>query len=179
MRLSALFTALVCASALAIARAQTPNEPPLSCVADLALLERKMHLDYAGYTLELRGQRLRDFAAMKAAVQSRAESARGDACFFVLRDFVDWFDDPHLFVFESGNIDPAETARRAAAVSHHSLSEATFRAALARRGVSHDPIEGIWYDRGLRVAVIPDSARRPDGYLAIVLTGDTSIWTPG
>jgi len=178
MRLSALLATVLCACGVTTAAAQPSNEPP-SCASDLALLERKMHLDYAGYTLELRGQRLRDFAAMKFAAQLRADTARGDACFFVLRDFVNWFDDPHLFLFESANIDTAETTRRAAAVAHHAVSESALRTALLRRGTTHDAIEGIWYDRGLRVAVIPDSSRLPNGYLAVVLTADTSIWTPG
>ena len=184
MRPSLLVAAILCllSGSAAFVRhhpAARPVSPPgdstLSCSTDLALLERKMVLDYAGYALELRGQRLRDFAAMKAAAQLRADSARGDACFFVLRDFVDWFDDPHLFLFEPTGLDTAETTRRAARVQRVAASEAALRGALGHR----DPIQGIWYDRGLRVAVVPDSARRPDGYLAVVLAGDTSLWTPG
>ncbi len=151
----------------------------LSCAADLSLLERKMHLDYAGYAMELRGQRLRDFAAMKAAAQIRADSTRGDACYFVLRNFVDWFDDPHLFLYERAAIDSAETRRRAAAVERRSISEREARAYFRNRGARLDPIEGIWYDRGLRVAIVPDSSRRPNGYVAVVLTGDTSSWPAG
>jgi len=151
----------------------------LSCAADLSLLERKMHVDYAGYAMELRGQRLRDFAAMKAATQLRADTTRGDACYFVLRDFVEWFDDPHLFLYERAAIDSAETRRRAAAVERRSISESDARRYFQTRGARLDPIEGIWYDRGLRVAIVPDSSRLPNGYLAIVLVGDTSSWPAG
>ena len=151
----------------------------LSCATDLSLLERKMHLDYAGYTMELRGQHLRDFAAMKAAAQARADSTRGDACYFVLRDFVDWFDDPHLFLYERAAIDSAETARRAGRVERHAISEPDARRYFRSRGARLDLIEGIWYDRGLRVAIIPDSGRLPNGYVAVVLTGDTSSWPAG
>lgn len=156
-----------------------PADSAPSCATDLSLLERKMHLDYAGYTLELRGQRLRDFASMKAAAQTRADSTRGDACYFVLRDFVDWFDDPHLLVYQDSPIDSAETARRAATVERRAISEAAARAYFQRRRARLDPIEGIWYDRGLRVAILPDSARLPNGYVAVVLTGDTAIWPAG
>src|SRR5690349_21765637 len=130
-----------------------------SCATTLALLERKMVLDYAGYTLELRGARLRQFATMKAAIQLRADRARGDECYFVLRDFVDWFDDPHLFVFQSARLDTAETRRRAAAIDRRDVTEASARAYYGSRGPRLDPIEGIWYDRGLRLAIVPDSAR--------------------
>ena len=176
-RLHSLAFAGVLASTHSPMRA--PADTSLSCATELSLLERKMQLDYAGYTLELRGQRLRDFAAMKAAAQVRADAARGDACYFVLRDFVAWFDDPHLFLYERAAIDSGESARRAAAVDRHSLSEEAARAYFRSRGARLDPIEGIWYDRGLRVAVVPDSARLPNGYLAIVLAGDTSVWPPG
>jgi hypothetical protein len=147
-----------------------------SCATDLALLERKLHLDYAGYTLELRGARLRAFAAMKAAAQLRADTTRGDACFFVLRDFVNWFDDPHLFVYERAALDSAETTRRAAHVARMAVSEPQLRAYFQRRGGSLDPIEGIWYDNGLRVAILPDSAHLPNGFVAIVLSSDTASW---
>jgi hypothetical protein len=151
----------------------------LSCAEDLSLLERKMQLDYAGYALELHGQRLRDFTAMKTAAQLRAYTTRGNACYFVLRDFVDWFDDPHLFLYERAAIDSAETRRRAAAVERRSISEADARRYFQSRGARLDPIEGIWYDRGLRVAIVPDSAHLPNGYLAVILAGDTSSWPVG
>ena len=152
----------------------------LSCAGDLALLERKMHLDYGGYTLELRGDRLRDFAAMKARLQQRADRAVGDdACYEVLRDFVDWFDDPHLFVYQNTAVDSAETARRAAAVEYRSIDERTVRTYYQRHQSSLDPVEGIWYDRGLRVAILHDSARGPNEFVAVMLASDTALWRPG
>jgi Peptidase family S41 len=179
-QLSRLYT-LALTTLIAFARSPIfgQSEPSLSCAADLSLLERTMHLDYAGYTMELRGQRLRDFAAMKATAQVRADSTRGDSCYDVLRDFVEWFDDPHLFLYERARIDTAETARRAASVERRPISESSARTYFRDRGLRLDPIEGIWYDRGLRLAVVPDSSRLPNGYLAIVLSADTSIWPAG
>jgi hypothetical protein len=63
-----------------------------------AVLERKMMLDCAGYTLELRGDCLTRFAAVKRSAEERAGRAAGDDCYLVLRDCIEWFDDPHLFV---------------------------------------------------------------------------------
>src|SRR3954470_14775669 len=179
-QLSRLYT-LALTTLIAFARSPIfgQSEPSLSCAVDLSLLERTMHLDYAGYTMELRGQRLRDFAAMKARAQLRADSTRGDACYFVLRDFVEWFDDPPLFLYERAAIDSAETARRATTVERRPISESDARKYFRNRGSRLDPIEGIWYDRGLRVAIVPDSSRLPNGYVAIVLSADTSIWPAG
>src|SRR5689334_19249160 len=109
------------ALAFTLFAAQTDSTRP--CSTTLALLERTMHLDYAGYTLELRGDRLTRFAAMKSAAQQRADGARGDDCYFVLRDFVDWFDDPHLFVYQTMRVDTAESRRRAEGVERRAVSE--------------------------------------------------------
>ena len=137
-----------------------------------------MHLDYAGYTLELRGDRLRAFAAMKAAAQARADTTSSDACYVVLRDFVDWFDDPHLFIFQNPALDSAETMRRAAAVERRGVTGESARAYFRARPGALDPIEGIWYDRGLRVAILPDSTRR-NAFVAVMVASDTSIWPVG
>jgi peptidase S41-like protein len=170
---------MISAPILALALGLAPRDSTLSCATTLALLERKMQLDYAGYTIELRGDRLTRFAAMKRALQERADRTQGDECYFVLRDFVEWFDDPHLFVYQSTRLDTAETTRRAAAVERRNVTEASARDYYRRRGPRLDPIEGIWYDRGMRVAIVPDSALGPGRFVAVTLTSDTSTWSPG
>src|SRR5262252_61345 len=120
------------ALAVVLLAAQTDSTP--SCATTLALLERTMHLDYAGYTLELRGDRLKQFATMKAAMQERADRTHGDDCYFVLRDFVEWFDDPHLFVYQTMRVDTAESRRRAADVERRSVTEEGARAYYRARG---------------------------------------------
>src|SRR6478672_9696504 len=164
---------------LALSLLTVAPDSTLSCSANLALLERTMHLDYAGYTLELRGERLTRFAAMKRALQERADRIKGDDCYFVLRDFVEWFDDPHLFVYQSTRLDTAETTRRAAVIARRNVTEASARDYYRRRGAGLDPIEGIWYDRGMRVAIVPDSVMGAGRFVAVMLTSDTSIWSPG
>lgn len=164
------------AIALALVLAAAPADSTPDCATDLALLDRKLHEDYAGYTLELRGARLRQFAAMKGTMQTRAAHTTGDACYFVLHDFVAWFDDPHPFVYQSARLDTAESRRRAAAVERRDLTEAAAREYFDRRGARLDPIEGIWYDRGLRVAIVPDSARGAGRFVAVLLASDTSNW---
>jgi hypothetical protein len=165
--------------ALSLLAALPTPDSTLSCSTILALLERKIHLDYAGYTLELRGERLTRYSAMKRAMQERADRTRGDDCYFVLNDFVSWFDDPHLFVYQSSRLDTAETTRRAATVERRSVTEASARNYYRRRAGRLDPLEGIWYDRGMRVAIVPDSALGPGRFVAVLLTSDTSIWSPG
>ncbi|HEY7894911.1 MAG TPA: S41 family peptidase [Gemmatimonadaceae bacterium] len=170
---------MISALGLLLLLAGAPTDSTPSCSADLAALDQKLHQDYAGYTLELHGERLRQYTAMKSALQARAAHTVGDACYFVLRDFTDWFDDPHLFIYQFADIDSAESSRRKASVARRALTEESARAYFTRRGARLDPIEGIWYDRGLRVAIVPDSATGAGQYVAVLLAADTATWSPG
>jgi hypothetical protein len=116
---------------------------------------------------------------MLPSLRARAAAARGDDCYFVLRDFVAWFEDPHLFVFQSTRLDTAETARRARVVEVREIDEARVRQHLLRDRARLDPIEGVWYDGPLRVAVLRDGAAGSREFVAVVLTSDTSTWRPG
>ena len=42
-----------------------------------------------------------------------------------------------------------------------SVTEASARAYYAANSKRLDPIEGIWYDKALRLAIVPDSALGP------------------
>jgi hypothetical protein len=157
-------------------RAPTTAPP---CDVILAGFKTKVEEDYAGYRLEVKDARRRAYQAMADSLRRQASAASGDACFFVLDRFVRWFDDPHLFVFQSTRLDPKETARRARAVRRTAVTEARARAWLTQRSDRLDPIEGIWYDgNGLRLAVVPDSGV-PGRFLGIVLTPDTVLWQVG
>jgi|SRR5688572_28067316 len=100
-----------------------------------------------------------------AAVQGPAP---GDSCFFVLKSYLKWFDDPHLFIAQRAGPDTAEARLRAARLERTSWDERRAAAYFASHGRSLDPIEGIWYDEPLRIAVIRDSVRRVD-FVGIVL----------
>lgn len=148
------------------------------CADDVDGLARKVEQNYAGFQLEITGPRRARFDRLRDSLRTRALSAEGDECFFVLRALVDWFDDPHLFVFQSTRLDSAETTRRAAALDRTAITEADVRARLARQVAERDALEGIWSDGKARLGVVPDPAGSP-GLVAIVLTSDTSIWPVG
>lgn len=170
---------MISAFGLLLLLAAAPQDSTPTCTADLAALDHKLHQDYAGYTLELHGERLQQFTAMKSALETRAAHTVGDACYYVLRDFADWFDDPHLFIYQVADIDSAESSRRKASVARRAVTEESARAYFTRHSAQLDPIEGIWYDRGLRVAIVPDTAHGPGKFAAVVLAADTSTWSPG
>jgi hypothetical protein len=99
-------------------------------------------------------------------------------CYLALREWVEEFRDGHLFLLESTRLDSAESARRAASVRRLAVDQVALRRRLARPG-PRDPVEGIWYDRGLRVAVVPDPVGPRGALVAVVLDADTAGWMPG
>jgi hypothetical protein len=155
-----------------------------ACETLLDGLARKIEADYAGLRLEYRGADRARYERERERLRARARTTTGDDCFFVLRALTDFFHDPHLFVYQRTDLDTAEVRRRAErrdGIAHLDLSEADARAMLARRAGALDPIEGIWRDGALRVAVIPAPGRAasPARFVAVILASDTATWRPG
>jgi peptidase S41-like protein len=171
---------LLCAAFAVPVGAQAPAAVAPTCAQDFDSLHSRIEADYAGYVLEVAPHPER-YQAELVAARSRAASATTDRdCLRALNGLVTWFNDPHLFLYQSGAIDTAEVTRRARAVEKVSLDESGARAYFASRNGKLDPIEGIWYDGPLRVAVVPENRAQPKGpFIAVVLKSDTSIWEAG
>ncbi|MEO8030184.1 MAG: S41 family peptidase [Gemmatimonadota bacterium] len=150
----------------------------LSCPEVFEAAARTLEADYAGYLLEIKPRPER-YRREVGLLRSRAARSQGDACFFVLRDFVAWFHDPHLFIYQHSTIDSAEASRRTSAVRVVSTDESAARAYYDRKRRDLDPLEGIWSDGALRVAVLPDSTGTKRSFIAVVLTADSANWRPG
>lgn len=161
------------------AAAQTPTDLTPSCAEDLRLLRDRVEQDYGGYRLEVKGAKERRFEAAYSELGKRAARAVGADCYFVLKDMIAWFDDPHLFLYESGRLDTAETTKRALSVATIAMDEGKARRYFIAHSRQLDPVEGIWYDGPLRLAVVPDPANRKGRFVAIVLSGDSTIWRQG
>ena len=162
--------------------AQTPPAAPdsaLSCTEDLSLLDRRIQMDYAGFRLEVKGQKAQHYQRAIADLRARAASTTGGDCYFILKDLIKWFADPHLFLYETSRLDTAETTRRAQTAATLDLDEARAHQYFVRQGSKLDPIEGIWYDGPLRVAVVPDPKGPTGHFVAVVLAPDTTTWRPG
>jgi hypothetical protein len=179
-----LLTSVIFASAatfVAPASAQEPTAPDsaLTCTEELRLLRSRIEQDYGGYRLEVRGAKLRRFETAYSLLAARAARTAGADCYFVLKQLVAWFDDPHLFLYESGRLDTAETTKRAHAAATMAMDEAKARTYFLSHPRDLDPVEGLWYDGALRMAVVPDPAGANGRFVAVLLNGDSTIWRPG
>ncbi|MEP6764245.1 MAG: S41 family peptidase [Gemmatimonadaceae bacterium] len=162
--------------------AQTPTaarDSALTCAQDLDAIKQRLEMNYGGYTVEVKGDKLRSYQDTVAALRKTAERTQGSDCYFVLDKFIHWFNDPHLFVYQNTTVDTAETTRRARLVQTVSLNEIEARALFIKRAKSLDPIEGIWYDGPLRVAIVPDTGKSKGRFIAVVIASDTSTWREG
>ncbi len=156
-----------------------PVSAQVECRANFDSLAVRIEQNYAGYQLEITGARLTRYQQLKAELSREASRTASADCFRVLTRLTGWFEDPHLFVFQAERLDSTETRRRMATVGHLPLTEALVRADLQRRVATLDPIEGIWYDRSLRLAVVPEPGKGRGRFVAVVLTSDTATWEPG
>jgi len=116
---------------------------------------------------------------MLQRLTGRADTTTLDRCFPVLSSYTAWYDDPHLFVFQRQSTDSLDARRRASSLQRLPLSEAEVRASLGEPGRTLDPVEGIWYDGPLRLAVVPDPNGGSTDFVAVILQSDTVAWPVG
>lgn len=151
-----------------------------SCAANLDSLFVRIEANYAGLKVEYTSpQQQAGYQRLKAKFRQDAAKTTDTDCFGLLSRATSAFDDPHLFILQVERLDSAETRRRMAAVQQLQVNETSIRAELSRSRRKLDPIEGIWYDRALRVAVIPEPGKGKNHFVAVVLTSDSVTWKAG
>ena len=151
-----------------------------TCRLALDSLDSKVRQNYAGFLLEVKGPRHDDYRSMLQRVEGEADRSEFERCYTPLSRYIDWFADPHLFVFQNQQTDSATAIRQRESIQHVSLTEDGARKLLSVRLGALEPIEGIWYDGPLWIAVVPDSTdplRRL--FIGVVVASDTSAWPVG
>lgn len=178
--------ALACIIALAAtvqgqSAAASPTSVPTAtptCAQTLDSLDAKIRQHYAGFLLEVRGARRAAYDSVRADVAREAAATSLSDCVRPLTRLVRWYDDPHLFVYQSPVIDSASAQAARAALRRVPVDEAALRRGFARKSML-DPIEGIWYDGPTRLAVIKDPTAGTGHFVAVLLASDTAGWAAG
>ena len=151
----------------------------LPCETDFDVLAATTMRNYVGYPIEVSGRRDAEYAEMITRVRGSARLASSTAaCIEALREYTDWFDDPHLFVTEFPRYSEEQLAVFRADAERHPLAREAVLARLAD-GDSLDPIEGVWYDEAGEIAVVRDSAVGSNRFLGVVLSSTSDAWEPG
>lgn len=149
------------------------------CVADFDELVAKIESDYVGFVLEVTGDRLAEWRALRASVRERVATVADGDCVLALRELTEWFHDGHLFVSEQPVIVPEAARRLAAEAATWPMSEEEILAQLHDSEAELDPMEGLWYAPGERFAVLRDETSESGELVAVVLTSKLPEWQPG
>ncbi len=169
----------VLAASSSSAMEQTSPAAAATCRQDVDSLQRRIEMNYAGYVLEVDGRKRRQLDDTLTAIRAKADGTSAADCLPLLNLLVAWYRDPHLFVFQEDIPDTTEAGRRRATVMRRDLSEAAARAYFAQNRAHLDPVEGIWNDAGIRIAIVPAGRDSRDNFDAVVISSDTAGWQPG
>jgi hypothetical protein len=143
-------------------------------------LVAKIEADYVGYALGVRGKRDAEYRRYAEAVRKRAQSTPSDKCIFILREFVRFFRDGHMFVNEVPQLTDEDVSRLTNAAEKIPRDEKHIRRYLDANAKHLDAIEGIWYERsGYHVGIVRDYKPGRRDFVEIMLSEGVQRWTPG
>ncbi|MCR9246849.1 MAG: S41 family peptidase [bacterium] len=157
---------------IAVAQSATTTRQLLDAVI------ARVETNYAGFVIEVASNpdRLATYRAFCATLFERAASSEPDEALALLHEYVDWFDDGHLFVKEHPRFDPAQLAALRQATPTRSIDGLAGR--LRQPGRDLAPIEGLWFTPDHEIAV-----ERVDAtgvrYVATILETRSEHWRAG
>lgn len=160
---------LICAGQARVVEPPAPKpEPACTCAAAFDRVVEGVETDYAGYQLKVDVKRREAYEGFKSILKTDAAGAGADRCKEVLDTYVAFFQDFHVFVLRAGN------AGRPGGQAARSWTEREARAEIDRNRERLDPIEGLWYAKDGRYAVLHETGSAPGTFVAVRLaTGET------
>jgi hypothetical protein len=153
------------------------------CAEILDMTIRRVEDTYIGYRLEVTDENRPAYEARKDASRRKASKPGAD-CFLVVREWVDGFGDPHLFLIESPTFSDDQLDSLRATAVHTEWTERSLRQAFDRNRAALDPIEGFWYGQDGRYGIVRAEEAAGDGreaatFVAVVLDTTDEGWVPG
>lgn len=170
---------ILCSSEIVRAQANK-TQSDCGCHETLNQLINKVESNYAGYYIEIRGKRDSEYRQHVKSYRERARRTLPDKCILILRDFIRFFRDGHLFVQENPKLSDEDVAYLTKNAEQTGRSEAGIRRYLDANAKRLDPIEGIWYNRdGQRFGIVRDYKPGRRDFTAIMLSEGVERWQPG
>ncbi|MGD8496798.1 MAG: S41 family peptidase [Gemmatimonadales bacterium] len=160
------------------ARIQSASATPTcDCAALLDMTIRKVEDTYVAYRLEVTDENRPAYEARKEASRRKALEPGAD-CLLVIREWIDGFDDPHLFLLENPSFDEAQLDSLARTAVRTEWTETSLRRAFEADPDALDPIEGFWYEESGRYGIVRVEDA-PATFHAVVLETSDEGWMPG
>ena len=150
------------------AGAAEPPAPEVACTCATVLdrVVAAVEADYAGHQIKVDAERWEAYDRFKAVLRADAAGAGMDRCKEVLDTYVAFFQDHHLFVLRAGK------AEGAGAKTARPWTETEARAEIDRNRERLDPVEGLWYSRRGRYAVLHEAGTPAGTFFAVRVSGD-------
>lgn len=129
-------------------QAGATSTPPASCAERAAALRHAVETDYIGFRLTAENQPSRGAAFVQFGQElvEFAQSRSPSQCYYLMRDYLERFDDPHLFLADNPHVAGAQFERTAPV-------DVRARALASTRPGS---LTGVWWDGTREIAVIAE-----------------------
>jgi hypothetical protein len=130
--------------------------PPASCADRAAALRHAVEADYIGFRLATENEPLRGamFVQFGQELVERAQTRSPSQCYYLMRDYLERFDDPHLFLADNPHVAGAQFERTAPV-------DVRARALASSRPGS---LTGIWWDGAREIAVVAEGEQQFAAY---------------
>jgi Peptidase family S41 len=160
---------------------QTQDVEPAPRLSSPELLEEtisRVERNYAGYRLEVESNPARKtkYRAFATELRRRAKQASDDECLGLLRRYVGWFQDGHLFVSEYPAFRDAEIAEFRRTTPRRETAGLIDR--LNKNRDTLAPIEGVWFTPLHEIAVSRDTNAKGT-FHAVILETRSPHWRVG
>lgn len=149
-----------------------------SCLKDFNYLVEKTEANYIGYHIKISKKNRTEYETLTSKLRKMAEITTEENCIFVLREWLSFFKDYHLFVVENPQFSDAEKQQFLLNTPTFSLGEKETKKHLQKNSKKLTQIEGSWYSKSERYAIIKDS-KVNQKFIAVVLETSVETWKAG
>lgn len=156
-----VITLVVCAAASTLAPAQTPTA--CECEQNFDAMITKLEANYIGYHLT-KDAITSNYAARKQKYKTLAQATPIAECAKILQEFLQFFEDGHLFVAEYPSFSDVDLQKYKLEITAKKIDPQTVQSGTSA------PIEGYWTDGTSVFAIVKNmSVYAPYEFVAVII----------
>lgn len=177
------FLVFLLISSIAFGQEQEEEQSP--CLQNFEVSYQKIKDNYAGWSDKITPSNAKKFEELTQATKSKAAKiSNAEECYFLMTDWLSFFEDGHLFINITNPYRKAEpkedvVARANKAAVERYTDEASFKTYIDAQP-SLNPVTGIWEseDGMYKIGIIPHPKKK-DKFNAFLLEKKDDLWVPG
>lgn len=140
-------------------------------------LATKTEESYVAYALKLKKDAAFkvSYDKHKAAMLEKSKNVSHVTCYNVLREYVDWFSDEHIFILDNPKFTDTQ---KQGFVEKSFLSDIKPVSFAALETSQSDAIEGLWFTKDYDINVLPANKQRTS-FVAVIENSRSDKWNVG